>query len=84
MTTKAAEPIATAWVSYMDEVIPHNAPPVQIQECKRAFYAGAQALLTLVTDLGEDNVSEDAGVLLLEAMHVEMRAFLKDVKAGRA
>jgi hypothetical protein len=33
------------WNSYSQAVMPRDASAVQIQECRRAFYAGAQALM---------------------------------------
>lgn len=35
------------WQSYAREVVPPNAPEVQREECRRAFYAGAMAAFTL-------------------------------------
>lgn len=72
------------WVSYMDQVIPKDAPTIQIQEGKRAFVAGAKAVLGIVTAIGEDDVSEDQGIDILEALHIECRTFVEDVLSGRA
>jgi hypothetical protein len=33
--------ILEGWNSYRREVIPSDAPAIQIEECRRAFYAGA-------------------------------------------
>lgn len=76
--------IQAMWVSYMDEVIPKGASPVQIQECKRAFVAGAKAVLGIVVAIGEDDVSEEQGVEILEGLQGECRAFVADVLEGRA
>jgi hypothetical protein len=35
--------IASEWESFLVEVIPYDAPAEQKTECRRAFYAGAQA-----------------------------------------
>ena len=40
--------IAENFLTYRSEVIPQDAPPVQIEECRRAFFAGAVALYLLV------------------------------------
>lgn len=36
------------WNSYRREVIPAEAPDVQVIECRRAFYAGAKGLLRAI------------------------------------
>lgn len=36
--------IQSAWTSYRKMVVPPDAPPIQIQECKQAFFAGAATL----------------------------------------
>ncbi len=65
------ETIRESWASYMDDVIPKDAPTVQIQECKRAFVGGVQALLAIVLEIGDDHVSEDAAVKALEGISDE-------------
>lgn len=76
--------IAEAFVSYMDDVIPKGAPPIQIQESKRAFFAGAKMVIEFVIAISDDSVTEDAGVEMLESLHRECEAFKKDVLAGRS
>ena len=36
------------WQSYANKVVPADAPAIQREECRRAFYAGAAAMLALV------------------------------------
>jgi hypothetical protein len=78
------KPIEAGWESYRREVIPADAPAVQVSECRRSFFAGAQAVLSEMNAISEPNVSEAEGVRRLEGMHRECRAFCADVKAGRA
>lgn len=40
--------VAKAWASYREQVVPAAAGSTQVQECQRAFYAGAQAMLFLI------------------------------------
>ncbi len=40
--------LETEWLSYRAEVIPNDAPPVQLAECQRAFYGGALSLFKVV------------------------------------
>jgi len=76
--------VKQAWDSFAQAVIPPDAPEVQYAECRRAFYAGAWAVLQGCALLGEPDVSEDAGVLWLSATEAELNVFAEDVKAGRA
>ena len=53
--------IGEEWSSYQAEVVPAEAPDVQREECKRAFYAGAQAMFNEVmktAELDSDDASE--------------------------
>jgi hypothetical protein len=70
--------------SYLRDVVPVGAPPAQIAECKRAFFAGAHALLSAFIAIGEDSVTEEAGVEWLESIQAELSTFKEDVLAGRA
>ena len=79
-----APSINELWISYMDEVLPKDAPAVQIQESKRAFVAGARGVIGILLAIGDDSVSEEQGVDIIEALHQECRAFVKDVLEGRA
>ncbi len=40
--------IRKAWRSYKEKVIPRNAPAVQVEESRRAFYAGAHTLFSSI------------------------------------
>lgn len=48
-------PICEGWNLYQDKVIPKDAPELQHQECKRAFFAGAQWLLQIFSFGISDN-----------------------------
>ena len=65
-----------SWQSYSKAVMPNNAPPIQVQEMRRAFYAGATAMLDITKLLGEEDVSEETGVAALEALQQEIVDFL--------
>jgi hypothetical protein len=41
----ASSVLSQAWLSYELQVLPANAPKTQRVETRRAFYAGAQALM---------------------------------------
>lgn len=76
--------IENGWRSYAEHVLPAGASPIQKQETRRAFYAGAGLLFEALTNaVGPDDVSEDAGMDIMESVDAEIKAFLLDVKAGR-
>lgn len=51
--------IADEWETYRREIVPADAPPVQIQETRRAFYAGVHAALAIMFEISEiDNETE--------------------------
>ncbi len=76
--------IETEWQSYLQQVVPENPSSVQVQETRRGFYAGAQSLLTLITKVGIDDVSEDQGVAHIERLNRELDAFFQAVGTGGA
>lgn len=77
--------IDAGWRSYAEHVLPAGASKVQKQETRRAFYAGAGLLFEALTNaVGPDDVSEDAGVEIMESVSAEIKAFLRDVTVGRA
>jgi hypothetical protein len=75
--------ILEAWNSYRAQVIPRDAPVVQVSESRRAFFAGAGSVWSLFT-------SQQTGAPLvvsvnsqiLEDIDAELRQFLAKVKAG--
>lgn len=76
--------IENGWRSYAEHVLPAGSSPVQTQETRRAFYAGAGLLFeALANAVGPDDVSEDAGVEIMESVSTEIKAFLRDVKQGK-
>lgn len=76
--------VLTKWESFAAAVLPKDVHPVQVQEMRRSFYAGARAMLSLVQQVSPDEVSEDAGVVMLELLTMELDAFNEAVKGGRA
>lgn len=68
--------IGEQWASYQAEVVPPQAPAVQLEECKRAFYAGAQAMFNAVMQTAEFD-SDDASEARLAAIEREMQDWLR-------
>jgi hypothetical protein len=72
------------WLSYRRSVIPEKAPMIQITESRRAFFAGAQALLATIMGILEPGVEATPGDLAtMVAISAELDQFAVDVKAGR-
>lgn len=71
--------VRDGWYSYAEKILPKNAPPVQRQETRRAFYAGAWELLCRYAEVGEPEISEDEGVEVLEATKREIETFYTSI-----
>lgn len=52
--TKKQLTLNSLWRSYRIDVVPQEAEPIQVSECKKAFYMGAGALLRLILETDED------------------------------
>jgi hypothetical protein len=77
--------IAAVWDDYRVVVMPPDAPSVQVTECRRAFYAGAQSLLSaILASLSPGDEPAAADEEYLEAVHDELLRFRADLKEGRA
>jgi hypothetical protein len=71
------------WERYALSCIPPEAPEIQFRECRRAFFAGASALMNRVIEIGNDPISEEEGCRILSAIEAECRQFCVDVAEGR-
>jgi hypothetical protein len=77
--------VAEMWADYQRNVLPPDAGEIQVQECRRAFYAGAHAMYTDCTwGIGDPSVPERVGEAHLEKIHDELQAFKRDVLGKRA
>jgi hypothetical protein len=79
--------LGAAWRNYRIQVMALDAPAIQARECRRAYYAGASALLGLLLEgVGEDP-DEPATldeIALMEAIHQELQQFARAIEAGNA
>jgi len=72
--------IAENFLTYRSEVIPQDSLPAQIEEFRRAFFAGAVALYLLVMAGLSSNPGVTPGDLSFMAdVDAELTAFLKSV-----
>lgn len=76
--------IASEWDKYRREVMPPDAPPTQIRECRLAFYAGAAALFGAVIGvLGPEDEPTEEEMSAVSALHDELTTHARQVLAGR-
>lgn len=70
--------------SYRREVIPQDAPLVQVVECRRSFYAGAQALMGIVMNgLSAGPDCEPADERMMMDISSELQDFVRqEIAAG--
>ena len=74
----------TKWNDYVTTVLPQNCSAVQLQETKRAFYAGAAGLLGLFFEANDSDLPDEAVSQLVETWHDECVLFSQAVAEGRA
>jgi hypothetical protein len=74
----------TQWELFSKMVIPANASPVQRQEMRRAFYAGAEVMMRVNFSVGHPDYKEELGMVLLDSCVQELQKFAEDVAAGKA
>ena len=74
--------IAEEWQGFSEMIFAKMNPPpgpVQVEETKRAFSAGAWAILMALKAIGEPEVSEDEGVDFLDGLQREGEEFYRDL-----
>lgn len=74
--------IAAQWVNFSLAILPADASQVQRTEMRKAFYAGAAAMLGECGAIAD--LSDDAGVAVLEGLHQEVLLFTAEMVAGGA
>lgn len=74
------------WTQYEKSLLdPANAGAVQRRETRRAFYAGAQALLgLLMTELTPGIEPTDDDLKRLDSINDELKRFALDISEGKA
>ncbi len=77
--------MAEQWDQFARAVLPPNAPAVQRQEMRRAFYAGAQGILfKVIQSFAPESEPTDADLQVMTDLERELSDFAELVKAGRA
>lgn len=73
------------WVGLRLAAVPDDAPKVQLQEMRMAFFAGAQHLFSSimgVLDAGEEPTEAD--LRRMELIDAELRAFVRTITGERS
>lgn len=73
--------IGESWRLFERFIIPKDAGEVQREEMRRAFYCGAESVLRINWNIGDKNMSEDAGIAILNGLRDECEAFAADMAA---
>jgi hypothetical protein len=74
--------IAAYWEAFRKTAVSADAPPLQLQETRRAFYAGFHGMQAANIKLAY--MSEDAACAVLDSLLAEYVQFTAEVMAGRA
>ncbi|ACC72571.1 hypothetical protein PPMP20_26595 [Paraburkholderia phymatum] len=66
--------IEQRWHDFSTFAIPHDAPPVQFHEMRKAFYAGFKSMLDVDCELAE--LTDEDAIVLLDSYYHEAHGFL--------
>jgi hypothetical protein len=65
-----------AWNDYSDKFIPKEAPAIQLNEMKKAFYAGAEILLfKMIIAFAPESEPTEADLQIMDDLHTEIKKF---------
>ena len=79
-----AKHVAAEWATYAEQIVPKGAPQVQVQETRRAFYAGAASVLFRINRLLEDDAEPTpADLQMMDDIEAELAEFGRDIEAGK-
>lgn len=82
---EALTTIASAWDDYRARVLPRMCSAVQVVETRRAFYAGASALMqNLVRGLEGGTEPTEKDLATVDALGEEIQAFARAIQDGEA
>jgi hypothetical protein len=74
--------IKEKWKEFRKKVISESAPPLQVLEMRRAFYAGVTAMMHVNASIWLEDEEEAIG--MLESIDRELKEFTKDILKGVA
>ena len=71
--------IEAGWVSLRLMAIPEDAPPIQLDEMRNAFFAGAQHLFSsMITIMDSDSEPTERDLEQMTLIDNELRQFIED------
>jgi hypothetical protein len=77
--------MAEQWDKFARAVVPIGAPPIQRQEMRRAFYAGAQAVMFgVIAAFAPETEPTPEDLQVMDDLERELSDFAVAVKEGRA
>jgi len=77
--------MAEQWDTFARAVLPKDCPPIQRQEMRRAFYAGAQGILYgVIAAFAPESEPTAEDLALMDNLERELSDFAELVKQGRA
>lgn len=79
---EASVSLADDWTDYDRNVLPRGAGAIQRIETRRAFYAGAFAAIEVMKRIGDDDVSEDQAIAMMQGLSDEIETFRRNVGEG--
>ncbi len=68
--------IQSKWESFRKDVIPEDASVIQVEEMKKAFYAGAASILGLQLYDMDETISEEAGAAMMNGWFEECKSYM--------
>jgi hypothetical protein len=75
--------IEAGWITYLHKVVPASAGAVQIEETRRAFFAGAQHLFaSIMTILEPGSEPTENDLKRMDHIHNELQAFAASFATG--
>jgi hypothetical protein len=77
--------VFSEWKGYRQQVMPPACSPVQEQETKRAFYAGAACMFYLITGipLSDGDEVADADIAAMARVKSEIDDYYQRMKEGK-
>jgi hypothetical protein len=74
--------IMEQWKRFEEAVLPAEPAVNQVQEMRRAFFAGAQVMINILVHETKD-LPEDEGVKILDDCYAEIHDFAAGIQTGK-
>jgi hypothetical protein len=74
--------VAEAYAEWWRHVGNPTTPRVQVDEMRKAFYAGCAAMLELTLEASAEDRSEEEGATMMSRLNAELDTFFTDLLRG--